>query len=406
MWGARMLDTLPKPNDIDERKLWFDYIKTLNERQLHNSQRTGITTYVLVATLLGLVYRFGPQAPQFLIDYDKASISATFFVFEAILFISVARIVIWLLAYCRGASEFRALTASHHAASRVVLGILTVIAIAFAYLAIRVARSNPSLSSFGKWFLYISAVSLVFDEAYPLFHYIRPPKKVGSLRSPRFPLFRDSPGFASANLLFSLIWTIAGSNLLMAYVKTAPPYWMQCLKASWISLLFIVIVCFVFLRSISDSLTHKYFRLERDIVLNRLTPTEIRSRYLHDLSGPDMAQWLDDALTTLGEKDERLRSAQDSAQQKLAEIAKISAEYGAERRERAKSAAADLTRTMEDCLSQYELLTSQTIMFTKSYTTKEETDALKEKSDVVAKKFNEFKEKKAERLALYDELKK
>src|SRR5712691_3870501 len=146
-----MLDTLPKPNDIDERKLWFDYIKTLNERQLHNSQRTGITTYVLVATLLGLVYRFGPQAPQFLIDYDKASVSATFFVFEAILFISVARIVIWLLAYCRGASEFRALTASHHAASRVVLGILTVIAIAFAYLAIRVARSNPSLSSFGKW---------------------------------------------------------------------------------------------------------------------------------------------------------------------------------------------------------------------------------------------------------------
>ena len=45
-------------------------------------------------------------------------------------------------------------------------------------------------------------------------------------------------------------------------------------------------------------------------------------------------------------------------------------------------------------------------MFTKSYTTKEETDALKEKSDVVAKKFNEFKEKKAERFALYDELKK
>jgi hypothetical protein len=401
-----MLDTLPKPNDSDERKLWFDYIKTLNERQLQNAQRTGITNYVLAATLFGLVYRFGPQAPQFLIDHDKVGLSAILFVFEAVLFISISRILLSLLAYCRGASEFRAQPASHDAASRVLFGIFTVIAIAFAYLAIEVARSSPNLSRFGKWFLYIYAANLVLDGAYPLFHYIRPPKKAGSLRTPRFPLFRISPGIASTNVLLSLIWTIAGGKLLTAYVKTAPPYWMQCLKASSICLLFIAIVCFAFLRSIINSPTHRYFRLERDIVLNRLTPTEIRSRYLHDLSGPDMVQWLDDALTTLGEKEERLQSAQDSAQQKLAEIAKISGEYGAERRERARAAAADLTRTMEDCLSQHELLTSQTKMFIKTYRTKEETEALTAKGDLVTKRFNEFKEKKAERLTLFDELKK
>jgi cell fate (sporulation/competence/biofilm development) regulator YlbF (YheA/YmcA/DUF963 family) len=144
--------------------------------------------------------------------------------------------------------------------------------------------------------------------------------------------------------------------------------------------------------------------LERDIVLNRLTSAEIRSRYLQDLSGPDMVQWLDEALVALGEKEERLRGAQDSARQKLAEIAQISVEYGAERRERAKPAVADLKRTMEDCLSHYELLTSQTGMFTKTYRTKEETDALEKKIDLVTEKLMAFREKKTELLALLDEL--
>src|SRR5258706_9888938 len=49
----------------DERKLWFDYIKTLNERRLHSAQRSGLTAYGMLVVLAGLLYKFFPEVPHF-----------------------------------------------------------------------------------------------------------------------------------------------------------------------------------------------------------------------------------------------------------------------------------------------------------------------------------------------------
>jgi hypothetical protein len=75
-------------NDNEERKLWFEYIKTLNERRLQSSQRSGVTTYVLVATLIGLLYRFGPDVPQFVTQPDKVRAAVTSFVLITVIVFS------------------------------------------------------------------------------------------------------------------------------------------------------------------------------------------------------------------------------------------------------------------------------------------------------------------------------
>jgi len=64
---------LTDANESDERKLWFDYIKTLNARQLGAAQRSGVTTYVLLVTLIGIIYRFGPHVPQFVAQQRAGS---------------------------------------------------------------------------------------------------------------------------------------------------------------------------------------------------------------------------------------------------------------------------------------------------------------------------------------------
>src|ERR1700758_1416379 len=103
-----MLEPGSEPNTIDERKLWFDYIKTLNERQLQRSQRSGITTYVLLATLLALLYRFGPQLPQFLSEPGNTTTGVTTFVLLAIVVSSALMAILAIGMYCAGDSEFRA----------------------------------------------------------------------------------------------------------------------------------------------------------------------------------------------------------------------------------------------------------------------------------------------------------
>ena len=160
------------------------------------------------------------------------------------------------------------------------------------------------------------------------------------------------------------------------------------------------------LRFLGNTSQHKFLGLERDIVLNRLTSAEIRSRYLRDLSGPDMAQWLDDAFVTLDQKEEHLNREQESAQGEVNEIASINAEYQLERRGRVKSVADKLKKALDDCLPQYKILTFQTGFFVDGYTTQEEKDALVKKFAVLDARAGEFEKKAEAALNLLDSLSK
>jgi uncharacterized coiled-coil DUF342 family protein len=162
----------------------------------------------------------------------------------------------------------------------------------------------------------------------------------------------------------------------------------------------------MFLRFLGNASQHQFFRLERDIVLNKMTPVEIRTRYLRDLSGPDMAQWLDEALAALDLKEELLLREQESAKQKVKEIAGSNAEYRTERNERAATGVNQLKKAISDCLSQYDILTLQSEFFVEGYKTREEREALKQRLAALTERSGKFKNKVMMALELLDSLRK
>lgn len=389
----------------DERKLWFDYIKTLNERQLQASQRAGVTTYVLLGTLIGLLYKFGPQVPQFVSQPGSVRASLVIFGLLSIVLTSFFMAIIGMSMYLGGESEFRATPKSNEHAIPVLYGIFAIIAAIFVSLYVWIAIS--SADHFLRYLLLAYAVWLIANIITPTIRYRALSKKAKDIKNPipKFSQFRFPP---AANLFLCglmIVWSGLGTVALVRCVKTLPNYGLQPIKAASVSLIAVSIVGYMVLRSLGSATQYKYFGFERDIVLNRMTPAEIRNRYLRDLSGPDMAQWLDDAMVTLDLKEEHLKREQNSAREKLKEIANINAEYVIERKERAASIADNLRKALFDCISQYEVLTFQTGFFIESYTTQEEREALKQRFTLLRQKTSSFKEKVSTALRLLDELK-
>jgi hypothetical protein len=90
-----------------ERKLWLDYLKAINDRRLQSSQRSGLTSYVLLAVLGGLLYQFVPKLPKFLAaaDYISAGIITTALEANAAIYLFIAYCL--LIYYCAGGTEHR-----------------------------------------------------------------------------------------------------------------------------------------------------------------------------------------------------------------------------------------------------------------------------------------------------------
>jgi len=400
MRGIRM------PNDSDERKLWFEYIKTLNERQLQKSQRSGITTYVLLATLVGLLYRFGPQIPQFMAQADKVRASTTIFVLVTVAVSSFYGAVLGVEIFCAGEGDFRATPKSAEALSRTFYGSFAFVGVAFICLEVWTAISSFPQTKFTKYFLLTHALWLAVNIAFPLFSYRRLAKEAKDIKNPlpRFSPFRYPRRAVLPSVAWTFIWSALATVSLEQYLRTVPGYGLQPFKAAGITLIAMVIVIYMIARSIGNATQQQYFGLERDIVLNRMTPEEIRERYLRDLSGPDMAQWLDEAVITLDRKEEHLQQELDSAQGKVKEISAISVAYPAERKERAALAINRLRKALEDCVYEYDVLSFQTDFFVKSYKTPEENEALNRRFTAWAEKYRAFRLKAAEATRVLAEL--
>src|ERR1041385_2269813 len=84
-------------SENEQKKIWFDYIKTLNERRLQSALRSGLTTYLLVAVLAGMAYKFVPLLPAFLKAPGSVRATTTFLLLETDIF-CFAAVVLFALA--------------------------------------------------------------------------------------------------------------------------------------------------------------------------------------------------------------------------------------------------------------------------------------------------------------------
>jgi len=185
-------------------------------------------------------------------------------------------------------------------------------------------------------------------------------------------------------------WSVLASISLFEYVKTLPNYGVQPFEAATISVICLFIALYIILRTLAEFTTNKYFGLERDIVLNRLTAADIMTRYLRDLSGPDMVQWFDDTFELLDVKQDQLERKVSKAKAKAIEISAINRDYVAERKERAATPIFELRRAIVDCIAIFDILNFQTEFFIKIYRTPEEDDALKQKFGSTSERLKRF----------------
>jgi len=387
-----MPETPPKPNDNDERRLWFDYIRTLNERRLQASQRSGVTTYVLVATLIGLSYRFGPEIPQFVAQPGNVRAGIAIFVLVTVVIFSFLGTVAAVEMFCAGESEFRATPKSSEALIPFLYGAFALLGGAFICLDVWVAISTFSQTTSAKLFLLTNGLWPAANIAYPTIRYRQLTKKAKNIKNPlpKFSPFRLPRGASLPASALAFIWSILGAIALTRYLKSLPGNGLQPFKAAAITLIVIIIIRYTILRSIGNATGAQYFGLERDIVLNRMAPAEIRERYLRDLSGPDMAQWLDESFIALDHKEAFLGQELESARNKLKEISSISTDYQAERKQRAGVVIGRLRKALEDCISQYQVLTFQGKLFLNTYNTQDEKVALRGRFAVLDDKFERF----------------
>jgi hypothetical protein len=401
-----MSEILPQPTDNDERRLWFDYIKAVNERRLQSTQRSGITSYVLLATLVGLFYRFGPAVPEFFTQSGKVRAAVAIFVLLTVILLGFSIGMAALEIFCAGEGEFRATPKSAETLIPFFVGVGSFCGAVVILLEVWVAISTFSQMKFAKVVVITNAVWLAVNIIYPIARYRQLARKAKNIKNPlpRFGLFRQPRWSSLLGSCLAFTWTVLGMIALIQYLRTLPNYGIPPFKAAGMGVVVISIISFMVLRSLGDAIQSQYFGLERDIVLNRMAPSEISDRYLRDLSGPDMAQWLDDSLVTLDRKEEHLQLETKSAQEKLKEISQIRVEYGTERKQRAETAILRLRKALDDCLSQYDALTFQADFFLNTYKTQEENVALRERFTILKEKFLAYKERASETLNVLDEL--
>src|ERR1039458_2267651 len=136
----------PSRSDIEEKKIWLGYIKTLNERRLQSAQRSGFTTYLLLVVLGGIAYRFIPRLPLFVKTPGSVSAAATFFLLQTDLIFFAAIILSVFTAYCVGDIEFRLIPEHRRRLTQISLAAVLIAMMMFSFAHILVASRNSSTS--------------------------------------------------------------------------------------------------------------------------------------------------------------------------------------------------------------------------------------------------------------------
>ncbi len=325
---------------IDERKLWLEYLKSLNQRRLQSAQRSGLTSYALLATLAGLLYKFTPSVPKFLAAHDKLHASFVIFVLEADALIFFLSFLGSLLQYCTIEWERRAIPETKKRIGFIASGVVYSSILALASFQAWVGSRLDFPNRFVKWSVIIIAALLVAQVLVPG---IQETQKIRRARkhkipAPRFtstPLVPGSSALAASILLIGLsILTVAA---LIVFMMKLAIDWVVPLTAASVSLSCLIICEVLFLRTLVRMGEGTYDTLERDILLDRLGVEEIRARFIRLTLGPDVATWLDELLNGLKSSHEALSVQFEASRRSIQEISAINSQYTIERSSRARS---------------------------------------------------------------------
>lgn len=373
-------DIGPSSSEGEQKKIWFDYIRTLNERRLQSAQRSGFTTYLLLAALVGLAYRFVPRLPSFLNTPGSVRAATAFFLLQADLLCFAGMALVVLASYCAEGTEFRIVPEHRRRATQIGLATLILLMASFAIVHVLVVwRFSPAspwvrggLTVLGLYWIS-NSISVTWKES----------RKVRKSRAnkvpiPRFSALQFEPTLLLSSLVAAvsgLLAVVSGASLIL-YSISFPTDWTQPWKAASVSLGFILLSLYMLNRWGLSIGGNNYLELERDIVLRDLTVEEIRTTFVKQLVGLDASQWLEGLINQLKASNKELAESYESGRKQLQEIQGIDAAYSAERVSRANKLVEGLDKQTAKHALQLKQLTFRLELFFDTYLGPKERQAL------------------------------
>jgi hypothetical protein len=334
--------TEQQPSEESRRKLWLEYLGRLNDRELQSTRASGATTWVLLAVAAAIIYRAVPQLPRFFSVPEALTETAVIWALtlDSLLFFLIA--LVGLIEYCTGGKEGRVLPELQKRAEWVLVWsmfcLTIVLVLVHVWLCLKLNRRD-----FAWWTLVgfailwawsqISVISIRWKKIHDARKY-RIPTPSFSVTS-TFPDFR---ALICAALLFPI--GVVPCLALVAYIRALSLQgvdWVLPLGAAAQCLALMAILIALGVRGLEDVSRGIYRDLERDIVLEELTPAEIKSRFIAYALGVSIADWFKGVHMQLDESHSKLKALVQSTELRLREIDSISAVYGLERKGRASA---------------------------------------------------------------------
>jgi hypothetical protein len=344
--------SLVKP-EAEQKRLWFEYIKTLNQRRSESAERVGLTSYLLFAVLAGMAYRFLPRLPVFLAKPGNVVAALTIFILESNIIIFVGMACSATAAYCTGGRECRFYPEHWRRATQLITlpaSTLAIAGLAVAPIADLVVLANPRL-----WLKVTLAGLAIFWAASLAFSLWREIRAIWRSVRYRVPIPRStalqidaSLGTTAAVDVTSGTFAVLCGFVVLIYSGSLSSGWTGPWKAASVALVFLVLSVEVMSRWVSSIGEANYLALERDLVLNDLSVDSIRRRFVEELIGLDAFQWLDHVLGELKGSNDKVGESYRWARALLQEIRELPPARSEERENKAKQLVDRLCNGIEN----------------------------------------------------------
>jgi hypothetical protein len=162
----------------------------------------------------------------------------------------------------------------------------------------------------------------------------------------------------AAGLLFAIA-ALALGTLFVFIRELGKTLWLLPFGAATQFLAELAILLFLFVRALTSPAQTIYGTLERDIVLDNLAPSEIRSRFIREALGPTLGDWFETLNQKYCDAVSKIIELTNSVKPRLEEIESIDSHYALERNGRAEKLRTELREGIAPQISEIRGITFQ-----------------------------------------------
>ena len=337
-----------------QRRLWFDYITKLNDRDLQSSRASGFTPWVLLAVAAAIVYKCVPQIPTILSvpGAPKLTLAVLSLELDALFFMVFSLAA--LVQGCQPGHPSRLVPEQKERSNQVIVVILRGVLIAVVVAHFRAAvliEGFPVVRRVLVLFGLYWSLEIVRGISSSLNAWRQAQKN----RSPSVELSLPKSTwmtFSFGGAVFFLLSAAIPSFTLFFFVRSLQRVglpWLLSLAAAT-NTLALVLVLLALLWTLLESASRGIFlELERDIVVEALPVSEIRTRFVREAIGASLDDWLQALIKKRQETVSRVAELTQSLGSRVQEIEAIDPTFEIERAGRAQKLLAELQSAFKPC---------------------------------------------------------